>query len=106
MHLMDHPRESGGLPRGPWQATSHPTLLAAMHELGVGCNTHVVVYDCSDFGIFSAPRLWWTLRAFGHDNVSVLNGGLQQWKANDLPLETGSPLAAPTPSEVGPMLHC
>jgi 3-mercaptopyruvate sulfurtransferase SseA len=75
-------------------------LHAAMHDLGVGSNTHVVVYDCSDFGIFSAPRLWWTLRAFGHDNVSVLNGGLQQWKASQFPLETGPSTTPPKPSEV------
>eukprot|EP00045_Choanoeca_perplexa_P003913 m.34346 g.34346 ORF g.34346 m.34346 type:complete len:290 (-) comp12292_c0_seq2:79-948(-) len=86
------------------QGTDLPHMLPspeqfdqAMHDLGVGANTHVVVYDCSDFGIFSAPRLWWTLRAFGHDNVSVLNGGMQQWKTGQFPLETGTVQEPPQP---------
>tara|TARA_B100000614_G_scaffold227215_1_gene218228 strand:- start:117 stop:416 length:300 start_codon:yes stop_codon:yes gene_type:complete len=49
----------------------------------------VVIYDCSDFGIFSATRLWWTLRVFGHTNVSVLDGGFALWKQNQLPVEAG-----------------
>jgi len=51
----------------------------AMSNLGVSHNDLVVVYDGS--GVFSAPRLWWTLRVFGHDNVRVLNGGLPAWQA-------------------------
>ncbi|AWP05218.1 Sulfurtransferase [Scophthalmus maximus] len=35
-------------------------------DLGVGGDTHVVVYDASEFGAFSAPRVWWMFRAFGH----------------------------------------
>ncbi|KAB5517617.1 hypothetical protein PHYPO_G00169230 [Pangasianodon hypophthalmus] len=48
-------------------------------NLGVGNDTHVVVYDCSDFGSFAAPRVWWMFRFFGHRSVSVLNGGMKTW---------------------------
>ncbi|GAA6071832.1 3-mercaptopyruvate sulfurtransferase [Tachysurus ichikawai] len=48
-------------------------------NLGVGNDTHVVVYDCSDFGAFAAPRVWWMFRFFGHRSVSVLNGGMKKW---------------------------
>lgn len=48
-------------------------------KLGVGNDTHVVVYDCSDFGTFAAPRVWWMFRFFGHRSVSVLNGGMKNW---------------------------
>lgn len=48
-------------------------------NLGIGNNTHVVVYDASDFGSFSAPRVWWMFRVFGHNSVSVLDGGLRNW---------------------------
>lgn len=48
-------------------------------NLGIGNNTHVVVYDASDFGLFSAPRVWWMFRVFGHNSVSVLDGGLKNW---------------------------
>ncbi|KAG7250249.1 hypothetical protein CRUP_021643, partial [Coryphaenoides rupestris] len=39
-------------------------------ELGIGNDTHVVVYDTSGFGSFSSPRVWWMFRLFGHDAVS------------------------------------
>jgi hypothetical protein len=38
--------------------------------------------------VYSAPRLWWTLRIFGHENVSVLDGGLSKWAADGHELET------------------
>ncbi|XP_030649334.1 3-mercaptopyruvate sulfurtransferase [Chanos chanos] len=48
-------------------------------NLGIGQNTHVVVYDTSDFGSYSAPRVWWMFRLFGHNSVSVLDGGFKNW---------------------------
>ena len=49
--------------------------------LGVGNDTHVVVYDSNPkFGMFSAPRAWWLFRYFGHENVSILDGGLPKWE--------------------------
>ena len=51
-------------------------------SLGISNGTHVVVYDNNEkFGLFSAQRVWWTFRVFGHNQVSVLNGGLPQWLA-------------------------
>ncbi|XP_042549046.1 3-mercaptopyruvate sulfurtransferase [Dipodomys spectabilis] len=58
-------------------------------SLGVGENTHVVVYDGSDQGLFSAPRVWWMFRAFGHHTVSLLDGGLRHWMSQGLPLSAG-----------------
>ncbi|KAL1005643.1 hypothetical protein UPYG_G00061730 [Umbra pygmaea] len=55
-------------------------------NLGIGNDTHVVVYDASDFGMFSAPRVWWMFRVFGHISVSVLNGGLKNWVNEELPV--------------------
>jgi len=55
-------------------------------KLGIGNNTHVVVYDASDFGSFSAPRVWWMFRVFGHNSVSVLNGGLKNWLREGHPI--------------------
>ncbi|KFQ57307.1 Thiosulfate sulfurtransferase, partial [Pelecanus crispus] len=48
-------------------------------RLGVSNDTHVVVYDGDELGTFYAPRAWWMFRAFGHKEVSVLNGGFQNW---------------------------
>src|SRR5437870_6450293 len=33
-----------------------------------------------------AARLWFMLRAFGHEKVSVLDGGLRAWSEAGLPL--------------------
>lgn len=55
-------------------------------NLGIEEDTHVVVYDCSEFGAFSAPRVWWMFRVFGHSSVSVLNGGLRDWQQQGGPL--------------------
>jgi thiosulfate/3-mercaptopyruvate sulfurtransferase len=58
-----------------------------MRRLRFGDGMRAVVYDSA--GLFSAPRLWWTLRVFGVENVSILEGGLPAWKAEGRPLETG-----------------
>ncbi|RPE02288.1 3-mercaptopyruvate sulfurtransferase [Candidatus Pantoea deserta] len=62
-------------------------FAVAMRELGVHSEKHLVVYD--EGSLFSAPRAWWMLRAFGVEQVSILSGGLQGWKAAGLPLATG-----------------
>ncbi|XP_053577191.1 3-mercaptopyruvate sulfurtransferase [Bombina bombina] len=61
-------------------------------RLGVSNSSHVVVYDASDFGSFSAPRLWWMFRVFGHPHVSVLDGGLKAWLREGYPVKSGKEL--------------
>lgn len=56
---------------------------------GIGPDTHVVAYD--DAGGATAARLWWLLRYFGHDQASLLDGGIAQWKAEGRPFETEVP---------------
>lgn len=48
--------------------------------LGVGNDHHVVVYDHLG-GACAAARVWYMFRAFGHDRVSILNGGRTKWAA-------------------------
>lgn len=48
-------------------------------KLGLQNNSKIVVYD--NMGIYSSPRAWWLLRAMGHEDVRVLDGGLPAWKA-------------------------
>ena len=62
-------------------------------RLGIGDRDRVIVYDSR--GVVSAARVWWTFRAFGHDAVAVLDGGLPRWRAEGRPVESGS--AAPKP---------
>ena len=60
---------------------------AAMRKLGFGDGMRAVIYD--SVGLFSAPRLWWTLLAFGVQDVSILEGGLPAWTAEGRPIEEG-----------------
>ena len=52
---------------------------SAMRKLGIGDGMRAVVYDGA--GLFSAPRVWWTLRAFGMREVAVLEGRLPDFSA-------------------------
>ena len=61
--------------------------------LGVGNDSHVVVYDT--VGLYSAARVWWMFRVFGHERVSILAGGLPRWQAEGHPVESGEPAIAP-----------
>ncbi|XP_061626371.1 3-mercaptopyruvate sulfurtransferase-like [Phyllopteryx taeniolatus] len=65
---------------------SERTFADYAGALGVDADTHVVVYDASDFGFFSAPRAWWMFRVFGHGRVSVLDGGLCAWQRDGRPV--------------------
>ena len=57
--------------------------------LGISDQHLIVVYDGP--GLFSAARVWWTFKVMGAPDVRILEGGLDDWKANNLPLETGNP---------------
>lgn len=61
--------------------------------LGIGDDTHVVVYDA--VGMMTAPRVWWTLRHFGHGRVSLLDGGMVKWLAENRPTEAGNVVPPP-----------
>ncbi len=56
--------------------------------LGIADTDTIVVYD--GLGMFSSPRVWWTFRLFGAENVFVLEGGMPKWKAEGRPIETGA----------------
>lgn len=68
---------------------SEAIMADAMAALGIGDDTEVVVYD--SFGLMTAARVWWTLRAFGHDKVAVLDGGMLKWLAEGRPIESSAP---------------
>jgi len=93
---------AGHLPQAPFfniealsdHTSPYPHMLpraesfaVAMRELGVNSDKHLIVYD--EGNLFSAPRAWWMLRAFGVAQVSILAGGLQGWKAAGFALAEG-----------------
>ena len=58
-----------------------------VRKLGLGDGVRIVVYD--QRGMWSAPRVWWTFRYFGHRDIAVLDGGLVKWLAEGRPVEDG-----------------
>lgn len=75
--------------RLPHMLPSPEAFGEAMAALGIADGHQVVVYDTH--GLFSAARLWWTFRVFGHDAVSVLDGGLPKWRAEGRPVTDAPP---------------
>jgi thiosulfate/3-mercaptopyruvate sulfurtransferase len=64
-----------------------PQLEAAFGRHGVGADRFVVLYSVAT--PMWATRFWWMLKSLGFDNVAVLDGGLDKWKAEGRALETG-----------------
>ena len=62
-------------------------LEAAFGRHGVGANSRIVLYSIGT--AMWATRFWWMLKSLGYDKVSVLDGGLDQWKAEGRAVETG-----------------
>ncbi|WP_339917912.1 sulfurtransferase [Yeosuana marina] len=66
-------------PSAPFPSTfpSEEQFTKEAQALGINKDSAIVVYD--DKGIYSSARAWWLFKAMGHNNVSVLNGGLPEW---------------------------
>jgi thiosulfate/3-mercaptopyruvate sulfurtransferase len=58
-----------------------------LRQWGATPDSHIIIYDDKS-GAFSAARLWWMLRAIGHQKVQVLNGGLQAAVKAGMALDT------------------
>lgn len=68
----------------PRKIPSAERFAAEVGKLGIGNGSHVIAYDT--LGLYSAARVWWLFRQFGHDRVSVLDGGMVSWKKARLPV--------------------
>ncbi|WP_417415596.1 3-mercaptopyruvate sulfurtransferase [Hoeflea sp.] len=86
----------------PHTIAAEADFARAAGELGLSETDTIVVYDGP--GMFTAPRVWWLLRTFGAGNTYVLDGGFDAWKAQGLPVETGTP-ATPSPARFNAMLN-
>lgn len=68
-------------------------LVAHIGSLGVDNSSHVILVPPGgnhlDMGW--ATRIYWTFKTLGHDNVSILNGGMKEWaKDKTNPIEAGA----------------
>jgi len=73
----------------PHMLPSPEKFASRMRKMGIGDGNRVIVYD--SLGVFSAPRVWWMFRVFGHNDVAVLDGGLPKWKAEGRPVTDSVP---------------
>ncbi|XP_044379495.1 thiosulfate/3-mercaptopyruvate sulfurtransferase 1, mitochondrial [Triticum aestivum] len=72
----------------PHMLPSEKAFSAAVSSLGIYNKDGIVVYDGK--GLFSAARVWWMFRAYGHDKVWVLDGGLPEWRASGYDVESSA----------------
>lgn len=89
MHAFSDPTSGLG-----FTLPSHAALCAAMGAAGIGAEHRVVVYASGH--LMWATRAFWLLRWAGHQQVRVLNGGLDAWRAAGLPVATGDAHYPPT----------
>ena len=66
----------------------------AVGALGIDERQRIVVYDAA--GLSSAPRVWWSFRVMGAEDVVLLAGGLPRWSAEKRALASGTETRHPT----------
>src|SRR6185437_13386410 len=77
----------------PHMLPSEAEFARMAGALGLGDRHQIVVYDMAGFN--SAPRVWWMLKIFGHKRVSLLDGGLPKWLAENRPVTAAVPQPQP-----------
>jgi thiosulfate/3-mercaptopyruvate sulfurtransferase len=92
--LSDHSLQGRG--RHPWPAAQ--TFSRWLARVGYAPGQSWVVYD--DGNASYAARLWWMLRALGHCDVRVLDGGFAAWTAAGAPVTDAAPVLAPSAVDV------
>jgi len=85
---IDEIKDSGS--EYPHMLPTCEAFADAMSRLGIKRDDELVVYDTEELGIFSAPRVAWTMRVYGHPKVHLLNN-FRLWVKEGLPVETGPP---------------
>lgn len=90
---LSAPGGGRGLPAGrhPWP--SEEQVARVMGAAGIGPGVRVVAYDDASGSV--AARLWYLLRAHGHDDVAVLDGGFGKWQAEGREVAAGETRVAP-----------
>lgn len=79
--------------RYPYTFPSDARIAALLGGLGIGNRHRVVLYGHGYVG--SVTRAWYVLHVAGHERLSVLDGGLEGWRAQGLPLTAELPAIQP-----------
>ncbi len=77
----------------PHMVPSAAEFANSAEALGISNHSRIVIYDAQ--GLFSAARVWWLFRLFGHTQVAVLDGGLPGWIAAGYELSNVQPAIQP-----------
>ena len=77
----------------PKKGGRHPlpefsNFVKTLGKLGIGKDSEIVIYDDKN-GANAGARFWWMMKAAGHRNVRVLDGGLQAAENQNYPLGSG-----------------
>jgi thiosulfate/3-mercaptopyruvate sulfurtransferase len=75
---------------------SREVFAATLGRWGITPSSRVVAYD-DQGGANAAARLWWMLRAVGHDDVQVVDGGLAALRDAGFALTTEEPAPQAVP---------
>jgi len=75
-------------------------FAATMSRLGIKKDDRIVIYDRLANRL--STRLYWTLKYYGHEQVQVLDGGFNMWKAK-FELSTDAEEAEASEYEIGSM---
>ncbi|MBJ2124785.1 sulfurtransferase [Flavobacterium sp. IB48] len=91
--FVDLNRDLAAIPENPANGGRHPLpspeeFSKTLSSLGISPSDHVVVYDDKNGSNFAA-RFWWMMRAIGHDQIQVLNGGYQAAIQAGFPTNSG-----------------
>ncbi|MDB5025530.1 MAG: sulfurtransferase [Mucilaginibacter sp.] len=97
--FADLDRDLAVKPANPAYGGRHPLppiedFAKLLGKWGITPESHVLVYD-DKAAAFGGARLWWMLKAIGHQKVQVLNGGLQAAINAGIPLSTKPYTAEP-----------
>ncbi|TKX21104.1 rhodanese-like domain-containing protein 4 [Elsinoe australis] len=73
----------------PHMLPSASSFASHIGALGISNTDNLIIYDAPESGLFSAPRVAWTFRVFGHKGgVHVLNN-YKEWVDEGLPTTSG-----------------
>ncbi len=72
-----------------------PAIFAHLvGAMGLSQDDTIIIYEQG--GLFSSPRVWWMFKAMGHQNVSILDGGLAAWRATGGEVTAEQSVQSPT----------
>ncbi|MCP5382147.1 MAG: 3-mercaptopyruvate sulfurtransferase [Kordiimonadaceae bacterium] len=73
----------------PHMMPSNEKMSSRVRKMGISNRNHIVVYDNSDFN--SAARAWFMFKNFGHEDISILDGGFKKWSKEGRPTQSDIP---------------